>query len=66
MDYQPISQGDTVRVQFWPNVDDVVGVVMYYPSEPGDCWTIQENITGKIVCVMHYARMTRISEVANA
>lgn len=61
-----IDKGDTVRVEFWPMVNDVVGTVRYCPSGAGDSWSIKEQETGMTVYVMHFARMTRIASAAEA
>ena len=37
---QSIKVGDRVRVEFWAGKNDLLGTVLYIPSQPGDSWII--------------------------
>ena len=56
-----MKTGDRVRITFWPGVNDVVGVIDFVPSGPGDVWGIMTE--SGLVLVMHFATVKIEEEV---
>jgi len=52
-----IEIGDQVCVEFWSEVNDVKGEVLYIPSQPNDSWIIRAD--DRLVYVQHFAAMSK-------
>jgi len=53
-----IKAGDTVEIEFWQPISQIVGVVLYKPVAVGDSWVI-DTVDG-IVHVQLFAVMRKI------
>jgi len=55
---QAIKAGDRVRVEFWPMKDDLLGTVLYIPTQPGDSWIVCTE--DRLFYIQHFAAISKL------